>query len=155
MPSLSSSSPPDRMNFSRKARSFLPVAVLGFHSEAGWRASFSETAARMNPLRLTSGMRLRSDNGIFTVTACNVRVIPKMYYPLRLFASIPLPATGQPPRLLLQFGAPPSEHLERPDDAATSSPNGRSASLSPALDRRGAKGRRSYAGKTPVNDPQP
>ena len=68
------------MNFSRKARSFLPVAVLGFHAEAGWRASFSETAARMNPLRLASGMRLRSDNGIFTVTACSLLVIPKRYY---------------------------------------------------------------------------
>src|ERR1035441_2827592 len=80
MPSLSSSSPPERMNFSRSARSFLPVAVLGFHSEGGRRASFSETAARMNSLRLASGMRLRSDNGIFTVTACSVPVIPKMYY---------------------------------------------------------------------------
>jgi hypothetical protein len=80
MPSLSRSSPPDRMNLSRRARSFLPVAVLGFHSEAGRRASFSETAERMNSLRLASGMRLRSDSGIFTVTACSVFVIPKMYY---------------------------------------------------------------------------
>src|ERR1035437_1945528 len=81
MPSLSSSSPPDRMNLSRRARSFLPVAVLGFHSESGWRASFSETADRMNSLRLGSGMRLRSDSGIFTFTACSVLVIPRTYYP--------------------------------------------------------------------------
>jgi len=80
MPSPSRSSPPDRMNLSRRARSFLPVAVLGFHSEAGWRANFSETAERMNSLRLVSGMRLRSDSGIFTVTACSVLVISKMYY---------------------------------------------------------------------------
>jgi hypothetical protein len=68
------------MNFSRRARSFLPVAVLGFHFEVGWRASFSETAERMNSLRLASGMRLRSHSGNFTVTACSVLVIPKTYY---------------------------------------------------------------------------
>src|ERR1017187_7955384 len=34
----------------------------------------------MNSLRLGSGMRLRSDSGIFTVTACSVFVIPKRYY---------------------------------------------------------------------------
>jgi hypothetical protein len=68
------------MNFSRSARSFLPVGVLGFHPKAGWRANFSDTAERMNLLRLASGMRLRSESGIFTVTACSVFVIPEMYY---------------------------------------------------------------------------
>src|ERR1039458_8206494 len=83
MPSLSRSSPPARRYFSRKARSFLPVAVFGFYPETGWHASFSETAARINSLRFGSGIRLKSDNGIFTVTASNEFVIFKMHYPRR------------------------------------------------------------------------